>query len=599
MEEDFKFPVDIPWRLIDVSSDMIDERFCNRRFPPPWRSSIAVFAYEPSIEELPKELCEDRLLYLKISCSLTGYQPTQEEINDGFITFDKIPEEVLTDVFSRYYACYGALVNIAVFGGDKIFEREGDGFPHIVNFEPKMRDMYQAATETGQILSASSSDVKVGKSYANTQKTESGWNISGKYETGGLTLAGGLDSKQTDTHQDTFSVNTDRSQERRETETRVTNLNQMYNLLTGYHLGTNRATFLMLPRPHVLQATDKRTFVQGLRVLEGVQDFFLVTSRPRAMSSMRVEVSLETGHFPEHEDQVIAPEPKYEYKEVIINIWETIRGITWGGTVRLNEVRHGFEVDGWTFDPNRGETGRGGIEYVDFMTTRDMDQAVRNTMTAYDYRVQSPDTVTITATFDRDWFSSELIFGRRYRVFLRRRIPSTTPTANVGNMIITRRKLCTEVLSVEKEGVPCVQKKGPLEFIDPGNSVIVGERAVLLSPQAVQQARDGYFQPAIKEGLAEIRRALTTPLPTRYEAGVVSLGGSQYLSDKLVSFLPQDLTDTILEELVDSQEWSDPKMCASDFLRQSNYTISRSERIGLAAVVKLRQEVLKALHERY
>src|SRR5207245_652882 len=97
---------------------------------------------------------------------------------------------------------------------------------------------------------------------------------------------------------------------RRENQSTTTNLSQMYNLLTGYHAGTNRAVFLMLPRPHTLQPTDHRTFVQGLRMIEGLQDFFLIVSRPRQMSALCIEASLETGHFPE---DVVVQSPNVEY----------------------------------------------------------------------------------------------------------------------------------------------------------------------------------------------------------------------------------------------------------------------------------------------
>ena len=33
----------------------------------------------------------------------------------------------------------------------------------------------------------------------------------------------------------------------------MTRLMQMYHQLDSYHLGTNRAIFFMLPRPHIVQ----------------------------------------------------------------------------------------------------------------------------------------------------------------------------------------------------------------------------------------------------------------------------------------------------------------------------------------------------------
>ena len=67
----------------------------------------------------------------------------------------------------------------------------------------------------------------------------------------------------------------------------------MYHRLTGYHVGTNRAPFFMLPRPHIVQGPQ--TFVKGPRQLEGIQEFFLVVMRPRTWEEFCIEAFLETA----------------------------------------------------------------------------------------------------------------------------------------------------------------------------------------------------------------------------------------------------------------------------------------------------------------
>src|SRR5206468_9631153 len=142
------------------------------------------------------------------------------------------------------------------------------------------------------------------KTFANTETTESGFDFGGKL-TAGITdslkaqVSGNYHHNTKDTSEDRTTIQTDASRERREKNATTTNLSQLYNLLTGYHPGTNRAVFLMLARPHVLQPTDHRTFVQGLRYIEGVQDFFLVVARPKEIEGLCIEASLDTGHFPE------------------------------------------------------------------------------------------------------------------------------------------------------------------------------------------------------------------------------------------------------------------------------------------------------------
>ena len=88
---------------------------------------------------------------------------------------------------------------------------------------------------------------------------------------------------------------TDAAREARETFSHTTQLSQMYHQLNSYHLGTNRAAFFVLPRPHVVQS--EHTFVNGPRELEGIQEFMLVVVRPKEMKNFCVEAYLETAHL--------------------------------------------------------------------------------------------------------------------------------------------------------------------------------------------------------------------------------------------------------------------------------------------------------------
>ncbi len=114
-------PINIPWKLIAASPDMLDTRYCNKKFPFAWRSSLSISAYQPKLEDLPEEMCGDRITYLKISCSITGYQPSEEEtrlaneIYRGKAEFPDIPTEQVERVLGEYFACYGVLLNVAVF----------------------------------------------------------------------------------------------------------------------------------------------------------------------------------------------------------------------------------------------------------------------------------------------------------------------------------------------------------------------------------------------------------------------------------------------------------------------------------------------------
>ena len=93
-------------------------------------------------------------------------------------------------------------------------------------------------------------------------------------------------------------VQTNASQERRETLSASTTISQMYQIFTGYHLGTNRAVFFMLPRPHTTEDKDtiNPNLINGPRKLEGIQEVFLVVVMPKDSLGFCVQINLDTAH---------------------------------------------------------------------------------------------------------------------------------------------------------------------------------------------------------------------------------------------------------------------------------------------------------------
>ncbi len=120
-------PRDIPWRRIAVSDDMIDRKVCDKKFPLRWQSSIALFDYEPDEEDQEHEGMI--VSYLKVSCSITGFQPRGDEAglhhNDAkrdatdSVTGDYLIDpsrwddarviQAYKDAIEDYYGCYGAI----------------------------------------------------------------------------------------------------------------------------------------------------------------------------------------------------------------------------------------------------------------------------------------------------------------------------------------------------------------------------------------------------------------------------------------------------------------------------------------------------------
>ena len=161
-------------------------------------------------------------------------------------------------------------------------------------------------TESGDVASQSGGKLNVLKGTTNTDTTEDYDLDQGGGGGGGSLLWGVVQAEGKESQKNEGSIvryqtedqnvsNMDISREKRESHAYSTNLNQLYTLLQGYHLGTNRAMFFMQPRPHMQDA--KFTFIRGLRRLEGIQEFFLIINRPATVPGICVEAALETAHI--------------------------------------------------------------------------------------------------------------------------------------------------------------------------------------------------------------------------------------------------------------------------------------------------------------
>jgi hypothetical protein len=693
-------PQETTWKLLTVSPDMMDTQFCNKRFPFRWRSSLAVSAFEPKPGALPEEqeLCEGRITFLKITATITGYQPSREETAEGHASFPNVPTEELSRIIDQYFACYGALLSVAVFphpnrkivdkrividftkqipeallpnpfesegasfevvgqpdnritdifpaGGDgqgelNLFQEsvvtlpatlrveakvvhfnaagvemeafngttsigskaagpeqgqihqlviEGEGinrvvfrapqneaallefaylgkesipfalieFPHIIDVEPKTRDLIQASSETGEILTSSKSNVKTNKSLTHTDSSETGYKLGA---TGGLkdkfSVTGEITHKNTETEQDNWSVATDASRERQEKEGSTTQISQLYNLLSSYHIGTNRALFLMLARPHVLQPTDHRTFADGLRQIEGTQEFLLIVARPPEMRGLCIEAFLETGHFPEG---LTPEEPKEEFDENEEEFTATAfadNGNFSGSCTSIeSDLSATYTIEGGRVidrRPERGpDSGHPGMKEI----ANNSNGQANSSLERYDYKPISDAAVQVSGricgqSLQRD----KARFNRTYRVFTR----STEPKPNTGEpkvplekLLITSRGLCVCFLS--GENCPAIEpgfRFPGKDNVDP----IVDEREITISPALLTRSVSRETRlPAMKELLTKIQNAMTTSgrLPQRraFEEAPGFLG-SDYFKDQIKRVLPRDHLNSTLANVSD------------------------------------------------
>lgn len=302
-------PTDIPWKRVCVSSDMLDPIPCDSERPDRWKSSLAIFRYDPAEDYQPYD---DRLVsYLKVVVTVAPYAPELPIDLSG-----KLVPPVLVEELEEAFPCYGALLQVTVSPSERDRDRwDKTDYPYFIDFEPKKRELYEAVTDTGEVLSGSSTSLSIGKSAQQTDSTENynidtGWNfgMNGSYAgTGGgfnVGESGQVGTIDRSGLQTTNLRTTEESTERRERQSHTTQLSQMYNLFQAFHLGTNRALFFMEPRPHIRQS--EATFINGPRALEGMQEIFLVVSRPREMEDFCPAALLETAH--------LTKTPVYEYE---------------------------------------------------------------------------------------------------------------------------------------------------------------------------------------------------------------------------------------------------------------------------------------------
>ncbi len=307
-------PLEIPWERMCVSRDMLEQEVCREDHLPKWRSSIAVWRFVP--EEEYQIYPGRRIVYLKVTATITGYQPRDKEVEGKFRGPPKIRKDI-DSILDTFVPCTGAILQVTI-GPQEGSQTDVRDYPYFMDFQPKKREIYEMATDTMERSSRSAEELKMGKSSGTTRSQEvldvdqgvsssgsGGVSVAG-YGAGGSSSAsaqGQWGSKHLAGDQLNVVRSSDESRERRETQSHTTQLSQMYNLLDSYHLGTNRAVFLLVPRPHVLE--EPSGLVKGPRPIDGIQEFFLIVNQPADLEHFCVSARLDTAH--------LTTEPVLEY----------------------------------------------------------------------------------------------------------------------------------------------------------------------------------------------------------------------------------------------------------------------------------------------
>jgi hypothetical protein len=358
-------PRDITWKRMAFSRDMLDTNFGDMTFPPKWRTSLTVYYYIVPEEETVDAYPESRIVYLKLSCSITGWNPSEELAQIKIAAsesdqWDDLQKSIWEAVeasswASKYWGCHGAIMQIGVFPS-KVDQVDPDDYPYIIDFDPKRRELFEQVSEGSELLAGSSDHISVTKGSTNTQSL--GHKSFGSYFgfVGGEVTAGAtwqqIDSKTTDT-----------SREKRETLSHTSSFSQMYQLFNGYHLGTNRAVFVVAPRPHTVDSSFN--LLDGERRLEGIQDVFLVVTMPRTLKGFCIHASIDTGHkYPEEKAAASSVRKAFALRTVDFSDPPCL-----GGVVMPPKPPGGGGGGGGTLPPGDEDEG------ITFMITRRMVQA--------------------------------------------------------------------------------------------------------------------------------------------------------------------------------------------------------------------------------
>jgi hypothetical protein len=299
-------PLDITWRRLAFSRDMVDTNFGDLVLPPKWRSSMAVYQYVVPEEQTAESYPGSRIVYLQVNASVTGWNPSAEvreavDLDQDGEQLDDLQRSTWEAIRAegwaeQYWPCLGAIVQVAVYPSEEDGEVAPDDFPHFINVEPKKRELYETRSETGEILSGTSNELEVRKGTTETKATEesniltgASASFSAPFGGGSASVSGESGTREKSGTETVDMTTTDASRERRETTSHTTSFNQLYQLLNAYHLGTNRCVFLVAPRPHIVTTETGQidfNLLDGPRRLEGIQSFFLVVEVPKQLKGL-------------------------------------------------------------------------------------------------------------------------------------------------------------------------------------------------------------------------------------------------------------------------------------------------------------------------
>jgi hypothetical protein len=159
-------------------------------------SSIAVFQYVPEDEYQP--YVNRKVIYYKVTCTLTGYQPQSAEI-EGRINWNQVKTKEIKDFeakLNQFKPCHGAILQVTVAPkpGSEI---RPDDYPYFLDFQPKQRALYEQASDTKEQVSRSLEALTVKKGAGTADSLEVldidqgfSFGVSAQYAGAGIGVSG-------------------------------------------------------------------------------------------------------------------------------------------------------------------------------------------------------------------------------------------------------------------------------------------------------------------------------------------------------------------------------------------------------------------------
>jgi hypothetical protein len=349
-----------------------------------------------------------------------------------------------------------------------------------------------------------------------------------------------------------------------------------------------------------MQATDFRTFIQGLRIIEGIQEFFLVVSRPADQPGMRIDLALDTAHFPD-DARIEPPKPEYELSEEDFVVTASADSSwNWNNECKQleNEPSATHTVPaGWVIDRSRGDAGHPGVAEL----ANNSNAQANESLGGYNYQAVSDATVQIMGKICGDTWSNNTSedkaqFNRTYRVFLRSEQPK--PQQSQGTVtvdfLVTHRDLCAQYEM--QNGCPSSQSVPGVRW--PYPVVVIHEDVLTLrAPVASAFGVRGPVLPALKEVLRRIQFAMMTTAHARYRRAVGGVGylDTDYVTRRLRGTIPITRTEQRAAE-VDGIEAMPDRPAASatvgDLLNLGFAQLAAETGLSGAELVRFRRQLL-------